>query len=241
LCLTYLCDPDAIDELNTDCIVDDLSDDLPEGELLPQLNRYRLIDYDHLVLVTERSSGRYVALLAANDGATTQEDFLQLKAVFVAPVARGQNLMQRMIALTMLRIGGLRPVPSVIVAVANTWQPACYLILRQTARRFSGAVFFPDPEGVVINFRAATLARRIAHAIGPGLNLQTANGTTVGGKMIAAGNSHFQSFAREPKSATLFDQRMLAVIDLRGDDEASILGDARRIYRSRSFVKRDCR
>ena len=121
--LTYMCDANAIDELDQDRILDDLSDDTPDGDPLPWLTRYRLADYDHLVLVTDRSSGRYLAFLAAKDGATTREDFLLLETVFVTSVARGQNLMRRMIALAMLRIGGIRAVPSVIVAC--TRNPIC--------------------------------------------------------------------------------------------------------------------
>ena len=106
--LTYVCDATAIDELDQDRILDDLTDDTPDGDPLPWLTRYRLADYDHLVLVTDRSSGRYLAFLAAKDGATTREEFLLLETAFVAPVARGQNLMRRMIALAVLRIGGIR-------------------------------------------------------------------------------------------------------------------------------------
>ena len=58
--LTYLCDANAIDELDQDRILDDLTDDAPDGDPLPWLTRYRLADYDHLVLVTDRSSGRYL-------------------------------------------------------------------------------------------------------------------------------------------------------------------------------------
>ena len=51
--LTYLCDPNAIDELDQDRILEDLADDTPDGDPLPWLTRYRLADYDHLVLVTD--------------------------------------------------------------------------------------------------------------------------------------------------------------------------------------------
>ena len=132
----------------------------PDGNPLPWLTRYRLADYDHLVLVADRSSGRYLGFLAASDGATTREDFLLLETAFVTTVARGQNLMRRMIALAMLRIGGMGPVPSVIVA--STRNPHCYRIMRDIARRFTNAVFFPNPDSVTINFHTATLAQRIA-------------------------------------------------------------------------------
>ncbi len=66
--LTYLNDRYAIDDLNQDRILDDLSGDTPDGNPFPCLTRYRLADYDHLVLVTDRSTGRHLAFLAATDG-----------------------------------------------------------------------------------------------------------------------------------------------------------------------------
>ena len=163
--LTYLCDPNDIDELDQDRILEDLSDDRPGGDPFPWMTRYLLSDHDHLVLVTDHSSGRYLAFLGAQDGTTTGEDFLLLESAFVATEARGQNLLRRMITLAMLRIGGIRQVPAVIVAC--TRNPLCHRIMRGMARRFAGAAFLPDPDSVVINFRTAALARCIAREIGP--------------------------------------------------------------------------
>jgi hypothetical protein len=237
LCLTYMCDANAIDELDQDRVLDDLSDDTPDGDPLPWLTRYRLADYDHVVLITNRSSGRYLAFLAAKDGATTREDFLLLETAFVTPVARGQNLMRRMIALAMLRIGGIHAVPSVIAVC--TRNPICCQILRETAWHFTGAVFFPDPDSVAINFHTATLAQRIAREIGPNHRFQATTGTMRGGMLATSGASQYFPLARDPQFDRLFGQwlqptdRMLAMLDLRGADEATILDDARRLYRSR--------
>ena len=52
LCLTYL-RTQTIDDLDQERIIDDLSDDTSEGDPLPWLTRYRLAEYDHLVLVTD--------------------------------------------------------------------------------------------------------------------------------------------------------------------------------------------
>ncbi len=234
--LTYLRDPNVIDDLDQDRILEDLSDDTPDGDPLPWLTRYRLADYDHLVLVTDRFTGRHLAFLAANDGATGREDFLLLETAFVATAARGQNLTRRMIALAMLRIGGIGPVPSVIVAC--TRYPLCYRIMRETARRFTGGVFFPDLDGAAIDFRAATLARRIVREIDPNYRLQASTGI-VHGTMATTGRGYGPSLSIDPQIDSLFGQhrqmanRMLAVLDLRGGDETAILDDARRLYRSR--------
>jgi hypothetical protein len=233
--LTYLRDSNVIDDLDQDRILDDLSDDTPNGDPLPWLTRYRLVDYDHLVLVTDRSSGRYLAFLAASTGATTREDFLLLETAFVTTIARGQNLMRRMIALAMLRIGGMNTVPSVIVAC--TRHPLCHRIMRETARHFASAAFFPNPDSATIDFRAATLAQRIVREIDPNYRLQASTGTIRG--LMSVGGRYHRAFSTDPQIDTLFGTqmqsaaRMLAVLDLRASDEATILDDARRLYRSR--------
>jgi hypothetical protein len=230
--LTYLCDPHAVDALDQERILDDLTDDFPHDDPFPWITRCHLADYDHLVLVTDRSTSRYLAFLAANDGATMREDFLQLMTAFVAPSARGQNLLRRMIALVMLRIGGMCAVPSVIAACSRN--PACYRIIQGMARRFTNAVVLPDPDSVAINFHTATLAQRIAREIEPDLRFQATTGM-----MLAAGTSDRRPFARNPEFDSVFGQRtqpaypILAVLDLRAGDEAMIVDEARRIYRSR--------
>jgi hypothetical protein len=230
--LTYLRDHQAIDELDQDRVLEDLSEDASDDDAIPWLAQCRLADYDHLVLAADRFTGRYLGFLAANNGTTTLEDFLLLQTTFVATAARGQNLMRRMIALAMLRIGGLGAVPMVVAAC--TRNPLCYRILQDTARRFTRAVFFPDRDSVAINFQAATLAQRIARVVGPNCRFQVTAGTIRG----------FSPADRRPISSdrqidTLFGQhmqpadRMLAILDLRAADEATIFEDARRIYRSR--------
>jgi hypothetical protein len=234
--LTYLCDPSVIEELDQDRILEDLTDDSPEGDPIPWLTRHHLADYDHLVLVTDRHTGRYLAFLAANDGATDSENFLFLETAFVATVARGQNLMRRMIALAMLRIGGMGSVPSVIVAC--TRNQACYRIMCHTARRFTGAVFFPNAASAAIDFHAATLAQRVARALYPNHRLHVSTGT-IRGMMAGMGAGYRRVLSSNGPIDSLFGQsirpadRMLAMLDLRGQDEAAILDDARRLYRSR--------
>jgi len=106
-------------------------------------------------------------------------------------------------------------------------------------RHFTGAVFFPDPDSVAINFHTATLAQRIAREISPNHRFQATTGTLRGGMMVTAGAGQCRPLARDPQFDRLFGQwlqpadRMLAMLDLRGEDEATILDDACRLYRSR--------
>lgn len=231
--LTYLCDPRAIGELDQDRILEDLSDNTPDGDPLPHFAA--LTDCDHLVLVTDRSSGRHIGFLPANNGSTEREDFLLLTSAFVATTARGQNLTRRMLALMLLRISGMAPVPSVITARLRN--PLYYRIMRGIARRFAAAAFFPNPDSATIDFHTATLAQRIARAIDPSHRFNAMTGTMRGGYASSAGVPRPLSF--DPQIDRLFGpglpptDRMLAVIDLRASYEAAILDDARRIYRSR--------
>lgn len=235
--LTYLCDPRAIDALDQDRMLEDMTEDTPGGDPFPWLSHHRLTDYDHVVLVTDRSTGRYLAFLTADDGVTTQENFLLLQTAFVATSARGQNLMRRMIALAMLRISGVSAAPPIIVACTRS--PLCYRVMRNTARWFRGAAFFPDLDSVTISFPAVALARRIANEIGPNQRFQPATGTLRGGTRARMYVNHCRAFSNDPQIERLFGQqmqptdRMLAVLDLRGKDECEIIDEARRLYRSR--------
>src|SRR5262249_39690709 len=149
--------------------------------------------------------------------------FLLLETAFVATIARGQNLMRRMIALALLRIGGQRPVPAVIVAC--TRNPLCYRVMRNTARPFSRGLGFPDPDSVAISLQTATLAQRIAREIDPHHRFQAATGTIRGAMMLTTQPGYRRPLSNDPQIEELFGQRMqpadrmLVVLDLRGEDE----------------------
>jgi hypothetical protein len=104
------------------------------------------------------------------------------------------------------------------------------------AHRITGTRFFPNPESNTIDFHTATLAQRIARALGANHRLQATSGA-VRGRMMATGYSPPISY--DPEINLLFSGQMqpvdrtLSVLDFRGGDEATILDDARRIYRSR--------
>jgi hypothetical protein len=234
--LTYLCDPATIDELDQDRILEDLAHAAPSDDPLPWITRSRLSDYNHLVLATDRNTGRYLGLLGANDGATSREEFLLLETSFVAANARGQNLLRRMLALAILRIGGVTVAPSIIAAC--TRNPIFYHILQSTARRFTGAVFFPEPESVAISFQTATLAQRIAREICPNFRFLATTGTIRGGRP-PSGPFYHRPLSSDQRIENLFGQQMqpadqmLTMLDLRGTSEDAVLDAARRTYRAK--------
>jgi hypothetical protein len=234
--LTYLRNPSVTDDLDQDRILEDLYDDTLSGDVHPWFTGRQLTDHDHLILVTDRHSSRYLGVLGACDGTTASEDFLILNTAFVTVTARGQNLLRRMIALALLRIGSLGTTPSVIAACTHS--PICYRILRGIAHRFTQATFFPGPGDVPINFHTATLAQRIAREIYPNSRFQTTT-STIRGAVPSIDPRRYRYHLDDPQIKGLFGQhmqpadRILAVLDLRGEDETTILDDARRLYRTR--------
>jgi hypothetical protein len=248
--MTYLRDPNAIEELDQDCIFADLCDgEADRGQSVPlPISRmaYRaLSDYDHLILASDRHTGQHMAILGASDGDTGREGFLLLETAFVASAARGRAVIARMIALALLRIASFGPVPQVIAT--TTGNPVWYRALHKVAQRCTGAVFFPEPDSPAIRLDSAALAQRIAREIGPNLRFETATGALRGalaigalrGSLATAALRRSRPVSSDPRIDALFGQylrpadQMLAIIDLRSQTEASILDDVRRIYRAR--------
>src|SRR5665213_3732235 len=96
--VTCLSDRSRIDELDQDCMFQDLWDDDVANALLPWHGRFHLDDQECLVLVSGSRDNRCLGLLAASQRATEREPFLFLEAVCLTPAARRQNLLQRMVA-----------------------------------------------------------------------------------------------------------------------------------------------
>ena len=222
--LTYLHDPSTSDAFDPCRILDDLSDGGVAGAVLPWQNVFRMAESDHLVLVAGRSDRRCLGLLAASDLATEREPFLFLDAAWVTPEAGAANLLHRMVAFAILHIGGFAPVPTVLAACVRSPAHACSL--RDIGQRFTAASRFPAAaDDVVIDLGMAALARRILRVVRPssryGISSSVGAIDRVAG---ASGGAHRM-------------EETLVVLDLSMADDATILDDARRLYRARP--KRD--
>lgn len=228
--LSYLRDPSQCDTFDPCRILDDLCEDGMAGAMLPWQNGLRMAESDHLVLATRTDDGRYCGAVAATDLATEREPFLFLDAAYMAQVARTSQILPRMLAFAMLRMAGDAAVPTVIAACTQTPHYACSL--RDLAHRFAGAAVFPAaPDDAVIDLGMASLARRIARVVRPASRYESATGmfrsaaraeaARRGGRIldVASGGIHRAEEA-------------LVVIDLSAVDEASILDNARKLYRS---------
>lgn len=236
--LTYLDDPIEIESLDQDTILRDI---IGEADTAPEdtwLRQQHLTDYRHLVVATSSSTGRTIGFVGLSVAATAHESFLLLETAVLVPDVRGSGLMQRMVAMAILRAAGHGPTPQVIAT--RTVDPNCYRIMKRLASRFGESRFFPEPSETMINLRTATLARRIAKELAPNLRFETCTGTIRGG--LAFDRLFVHPDACQCKDAgivDLFSRRLdtsdqcLIVLDLRSVDEETILEDARRILRGR--------
>ncbi len=232
----YLCDPSSIHDLDAQKILDDLCEPETRYALCGWFSRVSLSDFDHVVLATDRETGRHIAMLVANDGETANETYLDLRAAFVIDAMRGSKLMRGLLAFTISRISCLGEVPRVIVA--QTSIPACYSLLFLFSRNIPGATVFPEPEAAVVNFGRAGLARQIARHAVPHLEYETGTGTIKGARLRNA-----TCFARTSEANPLVDamfernlgssDQMMVVVDMRHCDEATIDAKTTKLVRSR--------
>ncbi len=242
--MTYLRHPYQLDELNQETILQDLSEGGIENLTAAYLTNINLSDYDHLVLATDCGTARTVGMLGINEGSIGEERFLKLRTAFVAPGARGRGIMDRMAAHALLRVASFGPVPQVIVA--RTSNPGWYRNLRRLAKRFTGAVFFPDHDYPATRLDSVKLARCLARQLAPTLHFDIDTARLRGGR-IAAGLPYGRLDAlppcKDPRIEALFGRhlqpadQMLLTIDLRSQTEATILDDARKVYRARDLAR----
>jgi hypothetical protein len=231
LSLTYLREPSSHEAFDPCRILDDLCEDGMAGAMLPWQNGLRMAESDHLVLAHGIANGRCYGAVAASELATDREPFLFLDAAYLASAGHASQLLQRMLAYAMLRIAGDAAAPTVIAACI---QAPCYARgLREFGQRFSVSALFPAAPGdVVIDLGMASLARRIVRVVRPGSRYEAATGVfrsaAWAGAIRQAGNG-IGSVTGNPHRM----EETLVVIDLGAADEASILNDARKLYRAR--------
>ncbi|HVC59042.1 MAG TPA: hypothetical protein VND19_01600 [Acetobacteraceae bacterium] len=241
LSFTYLRDPSKSEAFDPCRILDDLCEDGMAGAMLPWENGLRMAESDHVVLATGTNDERCLGVVAASDLATEREPFLFLDAAYMAPKARASHLLQRMLAFAMLRVAGEAAVPNVIAACVQT---SCYARdLREFGQSFTVAAQFPAaPEDIVIDLGMASLARRIVRVVRPGSRCEAATGAFRSSSARHTGgipNGIYGGISGGMSSGSPGSVHRIAetlvVVDLSAAHEATILEDARKLYRARPF------
>lgn len=220
--LTCLSEPHMIETLDIDQLVDDLADGTPPAFLTPE----RICVQDLIVVATAERSGRYLGLLGACDDTAGGQAFLRLDMACVAPLARGQRLMTRLLA----RAAAERVGRTDILA-AQTATPSWFRALRHFATDLPGVALHPAPAGAVVTLRTAALARQIAGALCPEHRYDVATGVLHGKRTLPARplrrHVSAEAWCEAMRDATpVLSERLLAVIDLRGVAAATLLARA---------------
>jgi hypothetical protein len=151
--LTYLQDRRAIRAIDWPVIFDDLTDaGMP-------VSRWQWCDLDaltHVVLATDRVTGRYAGVLGLSECVTPLEPWLMIDVALVRPREIRGTLPLAMLAHILARIVCLDGKPAAIAA-SHINRPA----LSDLSRNIRSAVLHPPADGNVIAFGAAALAHRI--------------------------------------------------------------------------------
>jgi hypothetical protein len=232
----YLCDPSSIHDLDAQKILDDLCEPESRYALCGWFARVSLSDFDHVVLATDRETGRHIAMLVANNGTTAKEAYLDLRAAFVIDAMRGSKLMRGLLAYTISRISCLGEMPRVIVA--QTSIPACYCLLSLFSRNIPGATVFPEPKTAVVDLGRAGLARQIARHAVPNLEYEAGTGTIKAARLMNA-TCFARTSGADPLVDAMFERnlgssdQMMVVVDMRHCDEATIDAKTTKLVRSR--------
>jgi hypothetical protein len=216
--LACLSEPHMIETLDMDRLIDDLADGAPPSFLTPE----RLCVQDLIVVAADARSGRYFGLLGARDDVAGGQAFLRLDIACVAPRARGNRLVSRLLArVAQERVG------RTAVLAARTATPAWFHALRHFAGNLTGAAFHPAPAGTVVTLGTAALARQIAATLCPEHRYDVATGVLHGKWAVPTLSLRRHTSAEAwceamREAAPILSERLLAVIDLRDVAEAAL-------------------
>ena len=153
--LTYLQDHRALARIDWATLLDDLMD---AGAPLNRLLWGDLDALTHVVLATDRSTGRCAGVLGLRERTTALEPWLLIDAIMVRP-ADAATLPLALLAHGLARIACLDGKPLAIAARRGDFgiEP----VLRKLGDTVTGGAVHPPAASNVIGLRTAALARRV--------------------------------------------------------------------------------
>ncbi len=203
-----------IDTLDRDSIFGDLcAVDTPARQLV-WLSLQTLSRFDRVLLARDKHTGRCEGAILVRQSSVGDMPFLTIEAIGGGGVQRQEAMLKRMLAYLILRSATSDPRPAAILA--HTRNPLLCYAMRDTARRIGSTGFYPQPEGSPIAIDTAGLAHRMAR--------QTGSGCHFGDARIALHASVGEQIPDGP---------LLAMLDFRHANEATLEADAGRLFRDR--------
>lgn len=204
----------AIESLDQELILADLRDAGVPARQRAWLALQRLSDFDRILLAQDNHTGHCQGLVLIKHGATTHEQFLTIETLVGTPRARGEALLQRMVAFLLLRLGTMEEHPTALLARAR--HPSLCQVLHAIGMRIPSVAFYPEPDDTVISLNTASLAHRMARSTDIGRRFYATRAVLQGGT-----------------GGVPVDGPMLAVLDLRKCDDAQLIEGARQLFRAR--------
>lgn len=204
----------GIDALDQAQLLNDLREAGVPARQRVWLSLQPLDSFDRIMLALD-CHGKCEGMLLVQSRTTALEPFLVIEALSGVPTARGEALLQRMLAYLILRLNTLEEQP--VALMARTRNPSLCRVLHRIAGRIGSAGFYPEPDAGVVQLSAAALAHRLARSAGPDRRFEDARDTLRTG----------------PAADAPVDGPMLVVLDLRFGNEMTQIEDARRLLRAR--------
>jgi hypothetical protein len=144
-------------------------------------------DYDHVVTARSVETGRIVSLIGARWLGTEELRFLYLWTAMVADDYRATGVFRRSLAHFFERVAASTAglgMPALIVT--KTYNPVVYKIFSMFAAGARNVELYPMIPATEQPPYMTDLARRVAHAISPKLQLVTESGVVRGGQAMVA-------------------------------------------------------
>jgi GNAT superfamily N-acetyltransferase len=225
----HICDRTHLDNLDEEMLVETLSDG--EGRPPAELMRRPLADHDHLLIARRRGSEDPIGVFGFDCHDVGGVPVLAGGSAYVRPDLLGRGVMQRLMAVAILKMAGVSCTPRAIAARLSS--PGLPEAMARFAERLDGATAYPVADGMPIPLHTAALVRAIARAIAPRLRFDLAT-STLHGALAARG-----ALVQQAQAGASFGrpfvprEEVLAVIDMRAMDDLAIQDAARRIARAR--------
>ena len=192
-----------IGELDQGQILADLREAGVPARMCTWLSLKPMGHYDRVLLACGERDEKYEGALLVQCRSAGETPFLAIEALSGGAMARDEAILKRMLAYLILRFDTFHERPLAILA--RTRHPTLSRVMRDIAAGIASAGFYPEPEGAVVPFAAASLAHRMARIVVPGRRFADLSA----------------------------DGPMLAAIDVRTVDEAALVDRALHLFRDR--------
>lgn len=178
------------------------------------LSLQQLESFDRILVARDQRTGRVEGAMLVQHRSIDGTPFLAVEAVSGMPEARGQALVQRMLAWLLLRLDMLEQRPAAILACTRNL--SLCRVLRDVAGGIGGARFYPERDDAAIPLPLAAAAHRMARQVGHPHRFDAT-----------------RQALRDTAAGTAPDGPMLALLDVGTVPQAALEEDARRLFRAR--------